>query len=105
MIGSAWRAADDERLPNARGAGRGVTKLTSRGEAVLGEAPVGIDIEFLKQFAEFQDFLARKGTRRPQREGGTGSHEERLSRDVGDGPGDGPGAACGPGRATGNVDQ
>jgi len=57
-------------------AGRGVTRLTPRGEAVLGEAPPRIDIDFLKQFAEFRDFLARKGTRRPQREGGAGSHEE-----------------------------
>jgi restriction system protein len=57
-------------------AGRGVTKLTPRGEAVLGEAPAGIDIEFLKRFSGFQEFLARKGTRRPQRVGGAGSHGE-----------------------------
>src|SRR5581483_8656585 len=57
-------------------AGRGITRLTPRGKTVLDEGPESIDIEYLKQFPEFQDFLARKNTRRPKRTAATRSDAE-----------------------------
>lgn len=39
--------------------GRGQFKITDRGQEVLLEPPIGIDIRFLERFPEFQEFRAR----------------------------------------------
>ena len=39
--------------------GRGQFKITDRGQEVLLEPPIGIDIKFLERFPEFQEFRSR----------------------------------------------
>lgn len=62
---------------------RGVTQLTERGTAVLGQYPHRVDMKVLRQFSEYEEFRARtkqrKGQPAPDSQQGHGASREELS--------------------------